>query len=70
MVCVEKEFTTTRFAINDDENWLKSLKDKYTWKPSEEQMECLKEAIAFLGCTKTRREQLQSLYEQLKKLRE
>lgn len=32
------EFTTTRFAINEDENWLKSLKDKYTWKPSEEQM--------------------------------
>ena len=54
--------------------WLKSLKDRvqsqFTWKPSKEQMDVLKEAIEFLGCTKTRREQLQSLYEQLKKLRE
>ena len=50
-------------------NWLKALKDRYTWKPSKEQMDGLKEAIEFLGCTKTRREQLQSLYEQLKKLK-
>lgn len=40
-----KEFTTTRFAINDDENWLKSLKDKYTWKSSDEQMNALKDAL-------------------------
>lgn len=52
-------------------HWLKSLKDRIQqqWKPSNEQMNGLKEAIEFLGCTKTRREQLQSLYEQLKKLR-
>ena len=36
-----KEFTTTRFAINEDENWLKSLKERYTWKPSDEQMNTL-----------------------------
>lgn len=52
-----------------DINWLKSLKERYTWKPNKEQMNGLKEAIEFLGCTKTRREPLQSLYEQLKKLK-
>lgn len=26
-------------------NWFKSLKDRYTWKPSEEQMKALKEAV-------------------------
>lgn len=38
-----KEFTTTRFAINEDEDWLKSLKERYTWKPSDGQMEAVKE---------------------------
>lgn len=47
---------------------LESLKGRYAFKPSKEQLNGLKEAIEFLGCTKTRREQLQSLYEQLKKL--
>ena len=51
-------------------NWLKSLKDRYAWKPSKEQMEAIKDAIEFLGCTKKVREDLKSLYEQLKKLRE
>ena len=44
-----KEFTTTRFAINEDEDWLKSLKDKYTWKPSEEQMEAFEHFVWSFG---------------------
>ena len=67
---IYKEDKTAENCID----WLKSLKDRVlpqnTWKPSKEQMNGLKEAIEFLGCTKTRRNQLQSLYEQLKKLRE
>ena len=60
-----KEFTTTRFAINDDENWLKSLKDKYTWKPSEEQIEALKQAKTD-ACGKPYFNALASLYINLK----
>lgn len=48
---------------------LKFLRPQNRWKPNKEQMNGLKEAIEFLGCTKTRREPLQSLYEQLKKLK-
>ena len=35
-------------AIRTDEivSWLKSLKDKYTWKPSEEQMDALNDVIS------------------------
>ena len=31
------------------ENWLKHLKERYTWKPSDEQMEYLAKAITVLG---------------------
>ena len=59
-------------------NWFKSLKERVgcevncttMWKPSSEQMEAIKDAIEFLGCTKKVREELKSLYEQLKKLKE
>lgn len=54
----------------DNANWLKSLKERYTWKPTKEQIEAIRDAIEFLGCTKKVREDLKSLYEQLKKLRE
>ena len=62
-------FTTTRFAINDDENWLKSLKDKYTWKPSEEQMNTLEYYMHTLICNE-HKEVLFGLYADLKKLME
>jgi hypothetical protein len=48
-------------------NWLKSLKDKYTWKPSDEQMDALRYVTNFdYGGYKAT---LVSLYEQLKKLK-
>ena len=48
----------------------KSIRPKSQWKPSEEQIEAIKDAIEFLGCTKKVREDLKSLYEQMKKLRD
>lgn len=50
-------------------DWLKSLKERYSWKPSNGQIKAIEESIEFLGCTKKVREDLKSLYEQLKKLR-
>ena len=64
-----KEFTTTRFAINDDENWLESLKERYTWKPSEEQMNTLEYYMHTLVCNE-HKEVLFGLYADLKKLME
>ena len=64
-----KEFTTTRFAINEDENWLKSLKERYTWKPSDEQMNTLEYYMHTLVCNE-HKEVLFGLYADLKKLRE
>ena len=54
---------------SEDENWLKSLKDKYTWKPSEEQMNTLEYYMHTLVCNE-HKEVLFGLYEDLKKLRE
>lgn len=44
-------------------DWLKSLKDRYTWKPSDEQMYTLETAVSSLQSTA-----LESLYNELKKL--
>lgn len=49
------------------ENWLKSLKERYTWRPSDEQMDALHYVTNFdYGGHKAT---LVSLYEQLKKLK-
>ena len=50
-------------------DWLKSLKDKYTWKPSDEQMVTLEYYMHTLVCN-SYKETLFSLYYDLKKLRE
>lgn len=44
-------------------NWLESLKNKQTWKPSKEQMSALKQCIDY-------RVNLRTLYNDLKKLME
>jgi len=49
---------------------LKSLRHQNRWKPSEEQIKAVEDAIEFLGCTKKVREDLKSLHGQLKKLME
>lgn len=65
------EFERTRFAISEDRDWLKSLKARYTWKPSDEQMEAIRVAgeIGTTECPWTKGF-LKEIYEQLKKLRE
>lgn len=62
-------------------DWFKSLKERYTWKPSEEQMKALKDALNdaifqynFKGSmikeevTRKHAETIESLYNDLKKL--
>ena len=57
-----------------DIDWLKSLKERYTWKPSDEQMKALEHAINCYSCiSPTNTEEvytLEIMKEQLKKLRE
>ena len=48
----------------------KSYRPQNTWKPSKAQIEAIEDAIEFLGCTEKVREDLKSLHEKLKKLRE
>jgi len=61
---VERVWHTTTEKVF---NWLKSLKDRYTWKPSDEQMDALCYVTNFdYGGYKAT---LVSLYEQLKKLK-
>ena len=56
-----RNVTSSPAMEKEQVNWLKSLKDRYTWKPTDEQMKALEEAIEFLGCTKKVREYLKSL---------
>ena len=51
--------------------WLKSLKDRYTWKPSDEQIKSVKEAACYSSVFSEKTiNNLISLSEQLKNLRE
>ena len=50
-------------------SWLKSLKERYTWKPSEEQMNTLEYYMHTLVCNE-HKEVLFGLHEDLKKLME
>ena len=58
-------FTKTCFAVNQDMDWLKSLRPQNTWKPNDEQMEALKSCV---GKTWFDIDALRELLEQLKKL--
>ena len=49
-------------------DWLKTLKQRNTWKPSKEQMLALKDAEGVVGSLTIIGEQLKSLYQDLKKL--
>jgi hypothetical protein len=56
----------------EDEDWLKSLRDRYTWKPSDEQMNALHDAAVYVDKSMFPYPKgiLMKLYKQLKKLRE
>lgn len=64
-----KEAIAVIEQYDSDLDWLKSLKDRYTWKPSDEQMDALlSEVTAWTkGCPK--QIVLESLYNDLKKLK-
>ena len=53
-------------------NWLKSLRPQNHWKPSDEQMKILLQAVAYFGVSWVNKDYLalQSLYFDLKKLKE
>jgi hypothetical protein len=53
-----------------DYHWLKSLKERYTWKPSNEQVLAINTAINVIGKGTINGKYLIELQEQLKKLRE
>lgn len=55
--------------VEQVDNWFKSLKERYTWKPSEEQMNTLEYYMHTLICNE-HKEVLFGLYEDLKKLTE
>ena len=57
--------TEFRHEIIDSQKWLKSLKERYTWRPSDEQMDALETAISAHS-----NYELCRLLEQLKKLKE
>ena len=75
----EKMYAATIFALagfmgNEDKlDWLKSIKDKYTWNPSKEQMDTLLDAIVYVeGCNSNFKDSgsvLENLYNELKKLK-
>lgn len=53
--------------VEEEINWLKSLKDRYTWKPSDEQMEALDDVISSRDI---KYDVLSELWKNLKKLME
>lgn len=56
---------------NDDINWLKLLKERHTWKPSDEQIAAFWDAICYLNQEGYRWiDDMKSLYQDLNKLRE
>ena len=66
-------FISTRFAISEDEDWLKSLRPQNRWKPSDEQIVALENTLKYFRMLNAFGETidgLKELEEQLKKLRE
>ena len=54
----------------DMDNWLKSIKERYTWKPSDEQIEALGVATDICSIPEKHYDELNKLYQDLKKLTE
>ena len=66
--CVEDGYdapSAKDFVVKETEkqiDWLKSLKERYTWKPSEEQMDALETAVSSIQSNT-----LETLYQDLKR---
>ena len=50
-------------------DWFKTLKERYTWKPSDEQMIAIQEAMNIVGILTITGSKINSLYQDLKKLK-
>ena len=65
-------YTSTSCSISEDINWLKSIKDRVQpqnlWKPSEEQIQCLYDAIEHYHTNGYPASKLNELYEQMSKI--
>lgn len=61
-----------RVCYHKDVDWLKSIKDRYTWKPCDEQITVLHDVAAYIDNSiyPNQKDILVNLYLQLKKLRE
>ena len=68
---IHNTFTDTCYSVNEDVNWLKSLRPQKQWKPSDEQIEALEHSLGDYNIKvfEERYEILKSLYQDLKKLR-
>ena len=62
-------FTITKFAVNQDMGWLKSLKERYAWKPKAWEIQILESVIEKGENPKNYSATLHSILEQLKKLK-
>lgn len=62
-------FISTEFAISEDEDWLKSIRHRSQWKPSDEQMDALLVKIPIENSCNKVDNILKSLYSDLKKLK-
>ena len=65
ILAAEKEWGSESYTSK----WLKSLKDRYTWNPNEEQIEALESATENCACSEYQ-DCLRELIRQLKKLKE
>lgn len=65
--CIEIMLTVD--STEEQQNWLKSLKDRYTWKPSDEQIEILEMVLTNESMDDNVAGILRELREQLKKLK-
>ena len=70
--CCKAQFSNVQAvaeSYNADIDWLKFIKERYTWKPSEEQMKALAEALSLAkNCGEEFAFDLRTLHEHLKKL--
>lgn len=59
-----------KYGYQEQINWLKSLKERIGWKPSDEQMDALDSTLQYSQVSHNSYEHLNSLYNDLKKLTE
>ena len=69
-VSIDPEYAVNTTDIEREITWLKSLKERYTWRPSDEQISIIEFVMEDMEKDSIRYAVLNSVLEQLKKLRE